>query len=88
MKLIIKWKNDGKWQDFDETDILSFSRNHAIDLFSRKIPIVIRQGDYVISNDSATRQQYHKIAARDGLTVYALDKIERSEELLSKVGFV
>lgn len=86
--MIVKWKNDGKWQDFDAADILHLSRNHSIDLFSRNIPVVIRQGDNVISNDSATRQQYHKISARDGLKVYDLAKLERSDEMLSKVGFV
>lgn len=89
MEIAIKWRDKGdKWQEFDSMDILRLSRNHSIDLFSRNIPVVIRQGDNVVSNDSATRQQYHKIAARDGLTVYDLAKLERSDDILSTVGFV
>ncbi len=88
MEITIKWKHDGKWRDFNTDDILDRPRNHALDLFNRAIPVVIRQGDTVISNDGATRQQYHKIAVRDGLTVLDLAKVERSESKLSEVGFI
>lgn len=86
--ILIKWKNGKEWVDFLIGDILHLPRNHAIDLFSRNIPMIARQGDIVVSNDSATMQQYHKIAARDGLTVMDLAKLERSEMNLSEVGFL
>ncbi len=89
MNIQIKWRNAGEeWKDarvFDVQDILHKSRNHAIYLFNRSIPFVIKQGsDIVISNDKELRHQYHKKRFR----VFTLDQIERSEEILSKVGFV
>ena len=89
MIIQIKWKNTGEeWKNariFDVKDILHKPRNHAIDLFNRSTKFVIKQGsDIVISNDKELRHQYHKKRFR----VFTLDEIERSEEVLSKVGFV
>lgn len=79
----IKWKNGDKWDIFPIEDIIDRSRNHAIDLFSRKIPVLIKQGDIYISNDSTVRHTYHK----RGDKVLDLGKLERSESKLSEVGF-
>lgn len=89
INIAIKWKNTGEeWKDakvFDVQDIINKPRNHAMALFGRSIPFVIKQGaDIVISNDKELRHQYHRKRFR----VFTLDEIERSEELLSKVGFV
>lgn len=81
----IKWKLSGGWQDFDTADILHLSRNHALDLFTRNIPIIIRQGDNIIINDTQTRATYHR---NPKYKVIALDKVERSDDVLFQVGFV
>jgi len=90
MDLKIKWMPKGgnpktDYVPFQVEDILDRSRNHAIDLFSGNVPVVIRQGQSIISNDVATRAMYHR---KPEYTVYALDKIARSEGKLSEVGFV
>lgn len=81
----IKWKSGADWVDFPVNDILHLTRDHAIALFTRKIPVIIRQGDNIISNDTATRQMYHK---RGGCKVIALDKVTPSSENVGSVGFV
>ena len=85
MDIRIKWRDScNKWIDFPIEDIVNHSRNHVIDLFSRPIPILIKQDDTYISNDKAIRQAYHK----RGDKVIAMDKIERNEGKLSEVGFL
>ena len=85
MDIKIKWKLSGEWQDFDTAGILHLTRNHSLDLFARNIPIIIRQGDNIISNDTQTRAAYHR---NPKYKVIALDKVERSDDMLSRVGFV
>ncbi len=89
MNIQIKWRKPNQdWKEaevFPIADILDLSRNHAIDLFSRDIPFVIKQGiDTIISNDKDLRAQYHKKRFK----VLKMEDIEKSEETLQKVGFV
>jgi len=85
MNILAKWKSGEEWVTFPVEDIINLSRNHALDLFNRNIPFVIKQGsDIVISNDKELRAQYHRKRFR----VFKLEDIERSEEVLGKVGFV
>ena len=83
MDIQIKWKNGTKWDIFPVTDILHLPRNHALDLFGRKIPVLIKQDDTYISNDAAVFQTYHK----RGDKVLDLAKLERSDKPLCEVGF-
>ena len=84
MDIKIMWRNGTKWLDFDYPDIAHLSRNHAINLFSFKTPVLIKAGDTYISNDKAVRAQYHK----RGDKIIALDTLARSESPLSEVGFI
>lgn len=84
MDISAKWRSGAAWVDFPINDILHMPLNHALDLFNRAIPVVIRQGQLIVSNDKAMRQTYHK---KREFTVLALDKVERSEGILQEVGF-
>ena len=84
MDIKIKWLSGGKWALFPVEDILHLSRNHAIALFSRSIPVLIKQDDIYISNDRSVRHTYHK----RGIKVIDLAKAERSEGILSDAGFI
>jgi alpha-glucosidase (family GH31 glycosyl hydrolase) len=60
MDITIKYKDNGKWLDFNIGDINHMSRNHAMNLFAGKIPVIVKEGTTIISNDKDTRHLYHK----------------------------
>ncbi len=53
-----------------------------------RIPVVLRVGNIVVSNTASVRQMYHKVAAREGLKIFSIEKVEPSDGLLRNIGFV
>lgn len=79
----IKWEDDGKWVLFLIDDINHMSRNHALNLFAGKIPVIAKEGDTYISNDKKARHSYHK----SGKKVMKFTDCVPSRQPLKFVGF-
>jgi hypothetical protein len=87
MNISIKWQQIAEqevWKIFPVEDILNRSRNHALDLFRRNIPVIIKEGDAIISNSMEMRNIYR----RKSFKVYDLVSIQPSTGLLQEVGFI
>ena len=85
MDISIKWQDGGdKWRELNLDDIAHMPRSHAIDLFNRTVPVIIKEGDDIISNDLAMRNLYRK----QGKRVHKLDDIIPSNGRLSIIGFL
>ena len=86
MEISIKWKDEKKrlWCNFNVPEILGYPRNHALDLFSNNIPVVIKQDSFIISNDLEMRNLYRK----KGHRVFSLSDLTPSGDRLGTVGFV
>ena len=85
MDLTIKWQGkDKKWNDFQTSDIMYQSRNHAINLFSQGTAVVIKQDEQYIVNTQALFNQYK----RQGKPVKLLSECEGAEGLVEEVGFI
>lgn len=80
----ITWKDRGKWVMFDVSDINHLSRNHAINLFSFKIPVIAKQDKTYIVNNDQLYEQYQ----RKGTPVKLFSELQPSEDPLQKVGFI
>lgn len=72
------------WEIFPVEDILNLSRNHALDLLTRKVPVIIKEDGAIISNCMEMRNLYR----RKGFKIYDLASIQPSEKLLQDVGFI
>ncbi len=98
MNILIKWSSTplrqiGKtnppslkpvWSDFAIEDISARSRDHARDLFNRKIEIVILEGNAIITNSLKLRNLYRQ----KGKKVFDLESIQPSDKPLLEVGFI
>ena len=83
--LIIKWLNgEHGWTDFNTADITYMSRNHAIDLFSRGIPVIIKDGDEYITNKVDLFHRYKK----ERKPIRMLSECVISDKLICDVGFI
>lgn len=68
------------WRDFD---ISGIAVQHFMNLtVGSKTAVVLRINDIVLSNSAKVRQQYHKIAAKDGLTVLDIAKADPFDGLV------
>ena len=84
MQTVIQWKNAGKWETFPIADLLSYPRQHAVDLFSRSIPAIIKVGERYIVNNTELRDSY-KRAKKD---VMMLQELQPSDRPFGSVGFL
>lgn len=84
MDITINWQKDNKWIDFDMDSINHLPRNHAIDLFSGKIPVIAKQGDDYIVNTMDLLNRYKS----NKKSVVLFESLERSEKPLSEVGLI
>ena len=80
----IKYQEAGEWKLFPIETILHMSRTHAINLFSGKIPVVAKEGEMYISNDSETRRLYH----RSRLKITKFSELQPSDRILKSIGFL
>ena len=80
----VTWKDKGKWVPFDLADINHLSRDHAINLFSYKIPVVARHGNYYIVNNMDLFSRYDKNKKQ----VKLFSALTPSSEPLRRVGFI
>jgi len=71
------------WNTFDMASILDRSRDHALSLLRRDIPVVIKESGAIISNDLEMRNLYR----RKGNKIYDLTAIQPSTGILRDVGF-
>lgn len=88
MEITIKWQFEGKWRDYDDMDYLACcSRNHAMNLFSMDLPVVIKEtqdgADRYIVNTSDLLAQYR----RSGKQVMLLSDCTPSPGSIERVGF-
>ena len=82
---IIWWKNaNGEKFIFDNSEINQMSRNHAIDLFSGKVPVLAIENGMNIVNDAATRDKL----AGQRKKVMLFSEVERSDAPFGSVGFL
>lgn len=72
------------WNLFNMPDILTRSRNYAIELLRRSTLVVIKQGESIISNNMEMRNLYRKKGSR----VYDLASLQPSDEAIQNVGFI
>ena len=72
------------WEIFPIEDLLKRSRNHALNLFKRNIPVIIKEDGAIISNSMEMRNLYR----RKGFRIYDLESIQPSTGLLQDVGFL
>jgi hypothetical protein len=85
MDITAKWKdNKGVWQDFDLIQIGHQSRNHAIALFKRKLPVVALENGVYITNNKETQKKY----LDQGKQCKLFSEMQSSEKTLKSVGFL
>lgn len=80
----ITWKDKETWMMFKLSDIIERSRNHAIDLFSNKVPVIAKQDSIYITNSATIYDSYK----RKGTPVYMFAELQRNEGKLLEVGFL
>lgn len=85
MEIKIKWQDKaGEWQEFPLSDIWKMSRNHAVILFSRKIPVIARQDETYIVNSKLLYKQYQ----HNKKAVKMFDELVPDERALCVMGFI
>lgn len=89
MEISIKWKDCGDggrpvWRDVPLSSLECFSRDHAVLVLNYKLPVVVREGDCIISNDMEMRNLYRK----KGNKVTTFEDVKPSSVALGSVGFL
>jgi len=85
MELKIKWQSQtGEWVEFPVADIMNNSRNHAIALFSQKIPVIVNQDGTYITNSKVLQKQYQ--SNRSPVKMFV--ELEPDPRKLGTVGFL
>ena len=88
--MIIKWQNTSitapNWFDFSVDDIMHLSVQHAVDLFSNAVPVVIKEGERYIVNTPDLLASYRKQGKRVMMITEA--DPNRRQQKLSVAGFV
>jgi len=83
MEVTVKWRDGKIWREFDLSEINHMPRDHAINLFSRNIQVIAKQGDTYIVNREELKAQY----AKKGSKVKLFSELDKSDCLFGKVGF-
>jgi hypothetical protein len=87
MMQVIKWRdNNGTWQDLPVSDIAHMPVAHAVALFSRNIPVIIKEGAQYLVNTPELLASYKKKGSR----VMMIGDVDpsRFNKSLSSSGFV
>lgn len=85
---VIKWQdrtmNPSEWFDFPLDDIVYLPVSHAVDLFSGKIPVIIKEGEQYIVNTPELFSSYKK----KGQKVMMISQVGRTGQKLGTGGFL
>lgn len=84
MNITIKYKSSGKWNDIDVEPLLFMPRNHFLDLFSGKVPVIICQDGKYLTNSEEVVKMYRKQGKECGM----LADVARDDRALEEVGFI
>jgi hypothetical protein len=77
----IKYLDGKEWREFTDRDI---TRSHALDLFSNRVTVTVKEDGVFITNSESMRKTYRKAGHR----AMMLSDIPPSDRLISDVGFL